>query len=151
VQISDTGNLKPTEQCRKAAMTANAVLNQIQRAFHYRDRHTNVRLYAQYVRPHLEIAGPAWAPWAASDIACLEKVQVRAIKAVSSLKGRTYAERLTELSLPSLAERRTEADMCLTHKILSDSDQQFSEQWFERAAGRRPTRMATGFNNLVPC
>jgi hypothetical protein len=46
--------------------------------------------------------------------------------------------------------RRIKADMCLTHKILSDGDQQFSEQWFERAAGRRPTRIATGTNNLVP-
>jgi ribonucleases P/MRP protein subunit RPP40 len=148
VQISDT--LKPTEQCKKAAATANAVLSQILRAFHYRDRHTYVRLYAQYVRPHLEFAGPAWAPWAAGDIASLEKVQERAIKAVSGLRGRTYSERLAELSLPSLADRRSEADMCLTHKILSDSDQQFCEQWFERAAGRRPTRMAAGLDNLVP-
>jgi hypothetical protein len=40
--------------------------------------------------------------------------------------------------------------MCLTYKILSDSDKQFSEQWFERAANRRTTRMAAATNNLVP-
>jgi hypothetical protein len=50
VIISDS--LKPADQCRKAAMTANAVLGQIQRAFHYRDRNIYTRLYVQYVRPH---------------------------------------------------------------------------------------------------
>jgi ribonucleases P/MRP protein subunit RPP40 len=148
VIISD--NLKQNEQCRKAAATASAVLGQIHRAFHYRDRHTYVRLYAQYVRPHLEFAASAWSPWAIGDIACLEKVQERAIRAVSGLQGKTYQDRLRELSMASLAERREEADMCLVHKIMSDSDEGFSEQWFVKAATRRPTRMAAGYNNLLP-
>jgi hypothetical protein len=50
-------------------------------------------------------------PWAASDIACLEKIQERAIKAVSGLKGTNYQERFVELEMPSLADGRTEADM----------------------------------------
>ena len=37
VIVSDT--LKPTAQCQKAARTAQAVLGQISRAFHFRDRH----------------------------------------------------------------------------------------------------------------
>ena len=32
-----SNNLKPTAQCKKAAQTANAVLDQILRAFHFRD------------------------------------------------------------------------------------------------------------------
>jgi hypothetical protein len=40
--------------------------------------------------------------------------------------------------------------MLLTYKVLSDSDKQFSEQWFTRAATRRPTRMAAGLDNLLP-
>jgi hypothetical protein len=100
VTVSD--NLKPTDQCKKAAATANAVLSQIQRAFHYRDRHTYVKLYVQYVRPHLEFASPAWAPWTVSDSDCLEKVQERAVRAVSGLQGRTYQDWLHKLGLPSL-------------------------------------------------
>jgi hypothetical protein len=126
VIVSDC--LKPSKQCRKAAATANAVLSQIQRAFHYRDRHTYVKLYVQYVRPHLEFASQAWAPWTSTDKACLEKVQERAIRAVSGLKSATYQARLRELNLQSLEDRRLEADMVLTHKILSDSDLEFSEQ-----------------------
>jgi hypothetical protein len=89
-------------------------------------------------------------PWAAGDIACLEKIQERAIKVVSSLKGTNYQERLAEQEMPSLADRITKADMCLTYKILSDSGKQYSEQWFERAANKQTTRIAAGTNNLVP-
>jgi ribonucleases P/MRP protein subunit RPP40 len=148
VMISD--KLKPSAQCQQAAMTANRVLGQIQRAFHYRDRHTYIKLYAQYVRPHLEFAAPAWVPWTAGDITCLEKVQERALKAVSGLHGRDYRARLDELKMPTLEERRREADMVLTYKIMSDSDKMFSEQWFSRAAAGRATRQASGLLNLVP-
>jgi hypothetical protein len=89
-------------------------------------------------------------PWAACDIACLEKRQERAVKAVSGLKGTNYQERLAELEMPSLAVRIPKAVMCLTYKILSDSDKQYSEQWFERAANRGTTIMDACTNNLVP-
>jgi hypothetical protein len=142
-------NLKPADQCKKAAQTASTVLAQIHRAFHFRDRNTYVKLYKQYVRPHLEFATPAWAPWNQGDIEVLERVQERAIKAVSGLRGRTYSERLQELGLPTLAQRRVEADMVLTYKILSDGMADYSEQWFTKMDTRRPTRQSSGLNNLI--
>ena len=51
-----SAGMKPARQCLKAAQTAGSVLGQISRAFHYRDRKTFVKLYKQYVRPHLEFA-----------------------------------------------------------------------------------------------
>jgi ribonuclease P/MRP protein subunit RPP40 len=87
-------NLKPASQCKKAARTAQTVLSQISRAFHYRDRHVFIRLYVQYVRPHLEFAVPAWSPWLEADKEVLEKVQRRAIQMVSGLKAHTYEDRL---------------------------------------------------------
>jgi Reverse transcriptase (RNA-dependent DNA polymerase)/Endonuclease-reverse transcriptase len=148
VIISDT--LKPSEQCRRAAQTANAVLGQILRSFHFRDRHVYVQLYVQYVRPHLEFATPAWAPWSMGDSDCLEKVQERAVKAISGLQSRIYEERLKEVGLPSLAARREEADMMMVYKILSDTDEHFASQWFTMAATERPaTRQNTGAKNLV--
>jgi hypothetical protein len=131
-------------------MTANRVLGQIQRAFHYRDRHTYIKLYAQYVRPHLEFAAPAWAPWTAGDKACLEKVQERALKAVSGLHSQEYQARLVELKMTTLEERRREADMLLTYKIMCNSDKKFSEKWFSLAAAGRATRQASGLLNFVP-
>ena len=49
-------SLKPSKQCRKAAGTASAVLRQLARNFHYRDRNIFRKLYIQYVRPYLEFA-----------------------------------------------------------------------------------------------
>jgi hypothetical protein len=113
-------------------------------------RATYVKLYVQYVRPHLEFAAPAWAPWSVGDNDCLEKVQERAVKAISGLQSRVYEERLTEIGLPSLAARREEADMMMVYKIITDSDAQFSKQWFTMAASERPaTRQNTGAKNLV--
>ena len=57
-----SAGMKPARQCLKAAQTAGSVLGQISRAFHYRDRKTFVKLYKQYVRPHLEFAVTAWSP-----------------------------------------------------------------------------------------
>ena len=68
------------------------MLGQIIRSFHDRDQHIFVRLYLQYVRPHLEFAVSAWAPWTQADIDCLERIQQRAIKAVSGLKANTYED-----------------------------------------------------------
>ncbi len=47
IGVTITENLKPTAQCAKAAKTAQMVLGQISKAFHYRDRHIFVRLYKQ--------------------------------------------------------------------------------------------------------
>jgi ribonucleases P/MRP protein subunit RPP40 len=142
-------NLKPAAQCKKAAQTASSVLGQIHRSFHYRDRHTYVWIYKQYVRPHLEFASPAWSPWLQGYIDCLEKVQERAVKAISGLTARDYAGRLKEIGLPTLAARRKEADMLQTYKIISDSDKEMCEQLFEMMANRRPTRQNAGVSNLV--
>ena len=51
-----SATLKPRVQCAKAARTAQTVLSQISRAFHFRDRHVFLKLYIQYLRPHLEFA-----------------------------------------------------------------------------------------------
>ncbi len=47
--------------------------------------------------------------------ACLERVQQRAVRQVSGLTSTSYEDRLLELDLPSLEERRHQADMCMVH------------------------------------
>ncbi len=92
VGVIVSSNLKPAAQCAKAAKTAGLVLGQITRAFHYRDRHIFVRLYKQYVLPHLEFSAAAWSPWTEADRDTLERVQKRAIKMVSGLQGTSSEE-----------------------------------------------------------
>ncbi len=133
-------SMKPSTQCANAARTAQTVLSQVTRAFHYRGRNIFVRLYMQYVRPHLEFASPAWSPWSESDKAVLEKIQRRAINMVSGLKGTEYEERLKELG-----KRRHQADMLQTLKIVRGIDKVNSETWFQMAAhAERATRSSDG-------
>ncbi len=108
IGVTVCSNLKPGAQCRKVARTAAAVLGQVSRTFHCRDRFMFVNLYKQYVRPHLEFAIQAWSPWTQQDKEELERVQRRAVGMVSGLKGTTYKE---ELGLTTLEERRHQADM----------------------------------------
>ncbi len=114
--------LKPAAQCRKAANTAMAVLSQIAKNFHFRDRHVFVRLYVQYVRPHLEFSTPAWSPWLKGDIETLENVQKKAVKMVTGLAGTTYEEKCRELGLETLEKRRWNQDMTQVFKIIHGKD-----------------------------
>ena len=54
--------------------------------------------------------------------ALTERVQQKAVKAVSGLKGKIYEERLAEAGLPSLRDRRKETDMVQTFKIVRGID-----------------------------
>ena len=92
VGVIVSNDLKPTLQCKEAARRANGVLTQISRSFHYRDKGTFVQLYKQYVRPHLEYGVAAWSPWTRTDIELLEQVQIRAVRMISGLSGRSYRE-----------------------------------------------------------
>ncbi len=50
------------------------------------DRHVFIRLYKQYVRPHLVFSTQAWAPWTKAEKSYLEKTnQKRAVKMVFGL------------------------------------------------------------------
>ena len=103
-------SLKPGSQCSEAARSANFVLGQICRNFHYRDKEVFLNLYKRYVRVHLEYCTPAWNPWLSKDIEVLEKVQMRAVKQIQGLQATTYNARLQELNLPTLTERRHRYD-----------------------------------------
>ncbi len=63
VSVYVSKSMKPTNQGHRAETRATGVLNQFRKNFHYRDRRTFVKLYVQYVQPHLEFALPAWSPW----------------------------------------------------------------------------------------
>jgi ribonucleases P/MRP protein subunit RPP40 len=140
--------LKPSKQCAKAAATARMVLGQITRAFHYRDRYTFLKLYKTYVRPHLEFCTPAWSPWSITDKKLLESVQEKFVTMLSGLKGRTYDERLQEIDLDSLEERRGLADMVTVQKIMHGHGDLDPEQWFEKFNSERMTRAASDPMNV---
>ena len=130
---------KPSEQCIKASRTANGILSQISRTFHYRDKKVFLDLYKRHVRVHLEYATPAWSPWQAGDCELLEKVQRRAVNMISGLNG-TYEEKLKHLNLQTLSQRRFRADMIETYEILNNLSNVNPEVWFTRS---NPNRVST--------
>jgi ribonucleases P/MRP protein subunit RPP40 len=151
IGVNVVKGLKQASQCQKSARTAQGVLSQITRAFHYRDRNVFLRLYIQYVRPHLEYASPAWSPWLEADKEVMEKVQRRAVNMISGLKAKTYEEKLRELGLTTLEERRHQTDMAQVYKIITGKDMVNSEFWFQKVDGtERLTRSAADPLNLRP-
>ena len=76
----------------------------------------------QFVPCHLEFAVPAWSPWLVQDIEILEQVQKKAVNFIVGLSGKTYEEKLSELNLTSLADRRKKFDRVQTFKILNGHD-----------------------------
>ena len=86
-------DLKWSQQCRKSASKAMAVLGMIKRSFKQIDIDSFKILYNTYIRPHLEYCVQVWNPYYKKDIECLEKVQKRATK----LARMPYEERLQNL------------------------------------------------------
>ena len=142
VRISD--NLKPSRHCHEVARKAHGVLGHICRAFHYRDRFTFLRLYKQQVRPLIEFATPVWSPWLQGDIDRLESVQHRFVGMISGLRGATYEEKLVELDMLSLSERRALQDQVQLYKIIHGLDRVDKSSWFKLA---REGMVNTRFNN----
>ena len=146
-------DLKPSTHVRKSANTANKVLGLMARSFHFRDHKTWIGLYKTYVRPHMEYASPCWSPWSNRDIELLESVQKRAVNMCSGLRSQTYEDKLQEIGLMSLADRRYRADMIQTWKILNNKDRVRESTWFTRLndARIRHTRLTdSNMNLLIP-
>ena len=79
-------------------------------------------LYISLVRPHLEYCVQAWSPYYRKDIDKLEKVQRRAVRMITDLRGTSYREKLLELGLFSLEKRRIRADLVCIFRILKGID-----------------------------
>ena len=101
----------------------------------------------------MEYASQAWSPWCKKDIDVLEKVQERMLKMCSGLKGNTYEERLLEVGLDSLADRRVRADMIQVWKVLNKKVRIDEKNFFTRLnVGNTRTTRATssGVNLQIP-
>ena len=61
---------------------------------------------SQWTPPHLEYAATIWNPYKKGYIDDLEMAQRRATKLLQNISHLSYRERLTTLSLPTLAYRR---------------------------------------------
>ena len=144
-------NMKPSKHCKKSADIAGAVLRQLTKNFHFRDRFVFKKLYVQYVRPHLEFASPAWSPWLREDIEVLEKVHKKAVGMISCLKAGSYEEKCVELGLETLEARCERQDLLEAYKIIHGEETQGGQNILVQAPARAGpvTRNAIDPWNLV--
>ena len=112
-----TNDIKVSNQCIKAAASANRTLGMIKRTFTSRSRNIIVPLYKSLIRPHLEFCIQAWRPHLKKDIDILEKIQKRATKCIKGMQCLSYEERLKALQLPSLEYRRVRGDLIEMYKM----------------------------------
>ena len=79
---------------------------------------TLLKLYCNFIRPHLEYAAIVWNSAQKGDIESLENVQKFALRVCMKLWNTAYDELLTSAKLPSLQDRRTVASLCHLFKIV---------------------------------
>ena len=77
----------------------------------------------------MEHAVQLWNPWMQKDIDNLEKVQKRALRLISGLTG-SYEEKLKQVGLPTLVDRRIRRDLIQTFKIIRNLDDVDYKTWF---------------------
>jgi hypothetical protein len=85
---------------------------------------------------------------AKGDIEVLEKVQEKAVKMVSGLRSKEYADRCAELGLETLEQRRQNQDMGLVYKLLNGEEESNLFTLANRPGAVR-TRQTAGTKNIV--
>jgi hypothetical protein len=136
--VKITNNFKWTQHCIEVENKCNRILGYIKRTFKYKNREIVVNLYKSLVLPHLEYAVSLWAPNLEKDISRLERVQARATKLIPDIRHKSYIERIKELQLMTLKQRRERIDIIQTYKIINQIDNVSPNDYFEFC--ENPTR-----------
>ena len=89
-------------------------LGLIARTISYKRSDVLLKLYKSLVRPHLEYCVSAWSPYYQKDKHLLERIQHRFTRMMKQLP---YEERLGQLGLWSLEERRNRGDLLQVFKM----------------------------------
>ena len=115
-------NLKFSSHIRSLVSKANRMIGLIKISFESIDKEMFLILYKSLIRPLLEYCVHAWSPHFETDITLLENVQRRATRMVREFNQLSYENRLKELGLTKLKDRRTRGDMILTYRLLKGEE-----------------------------
>jgi ribonucleases P/MRP protein subunit RPP40 len=115
--IIHTADLKAAGQCTQACLKANCILGMVARSIQFRDLCLLTKLYKNLGRPYLEYGLVAWSSHYQKDKDLLERVHHRLSRLFPEPRSKSYEERLQNLQLWSLQERRNRADLIKVFKL----------------------------------
>ena len=96
-----------------------------------------VPLYSALERPHLKYCVQTWCSQYRKDMEFLEQIQRKNIRMIRGLEYLSYKERLRELGLFSLEERRLRGDLIVAFQYLKGAYKQEGEQLLTRVDSDR--------------
>ena len=114
--VSD--NLSPEKHINKIVGETYNLLRNIRVAFTYMDEDMVRKLIVSMIRPKLEYAATVWSPSKKKDIKKLERIQRAATKLAPNLTNKSYEERLLDLNLTTLEQRRERGDLIAIYRVM---------------------------------
>jgi len=126
-----------TWQCALTTQKANHILGCIKRSMASRSREGILPLCSTLVRPHLESCIQLWSTQHRKDMELLERVQRRATKKIRGLGHLFCEEKLRELWVFSLENRRLLGDLIAAFWKPKGSFKKAVEGLFTRACSDR--------------
>jgi len=109
-------------------------MGMVKRNFMRLDKDDFLLIYKTYIRPRMEYCIQAWSLYLKKDIECLERVQRAATKMVQGFHRLSYDDRLAQLSLTTLEQRRRRGDLIETYKIVTGRETVDREHFFNLSA-----------------
>ena len=129
--------LKFSRHIQSIIAETNKILGLIKRSFEELDKEMFLLLYKGLVRSKLEYCVQAWSPYLKKDIISLEGVQRRATKMIPGFENKSYEERLKELNLTTLMQRRKRGDMIELYRMLHGLEKIDSTKFVTISQGER--------------
>ena len=123
---------------------ANNMVGMIKISFTYLDKEIFKLVYPVLVRSLLNYCVQIWAPYKEKYINQIESLQKRAVRLVPGMKNKTYEQRLDELNMTKLVERRFRGDMIETYKLMTNKGGLNSDILFDRRAERGDSELHWG-------
>ena len=134
-------SLKPEKHIGKIFGETYRMLRNIRAAFHHMSGEMMKKILTTMIRPKLEYAAVIWSPHLKKDINKVERIQRTATKMVPELEVLEYEERLREMGLPTLKQRRERGDMITIYKLLNKLEVIDNDKLLQREMGEnRHTR-----------